>query len=42
MGYAIVDAVIEKLNEAGIRADVAWSGQKMPEITAVAVAVSLP
>ena len=41
MGYAIVDAVIEKLNEAGIRADVAWSGQKMPEITAVAAAVSL-
>lgn len=41
MGYAIVNAVIEKLREADIRADMAWPGQKMPDIKAVAAAVSL-
>jgi len=41
MGYAIVEAVIIALREAGIRTDRAWPGQKMPEPEGVAAAVSL-
>ncbi|MBQ2786095.1 MAG: hypothetical protein IJF02_06290 [Oscillospiraceae bacterium] len=41
MGYAIVDAAIGALREAGIRADKAWPGQKMPVPEGVLAAVSL-
>lgn len=41
MGYAIVESVITALCEAGIRADKAWPGQKMPVPEGVVAAVSL-
>ena len=41
MGYAIIEAVIAALREAGIRADRAWSGQKMPAPEDVVAAVTL-
>lgn len=41
MGYAIVESVITALCEAGIRADRAWPGQKMPAPEGVIAAVSL-
>ena len=41
MGYAIVEAVVTALREAGLRADKAWPGQKMPAIESVAAAVNL-
>lgn len=41
MGYAIVEAVITALREAGIRADKAWPGKKMPKLEDIVAAVSL-
>jgi hypothetical protein len=41
MGYAIVESVMTALHEAGIRADKAWPGQKMPVPEGIVAAVSL-
>ena len=41
MGYVIVESVINALKDAGIRADKAWPGQKMPTPEGIIAAVSL-
>lgn len=41
MGYAIVETVIAALCAAGIRAEQAWPGQKMPQLQSGVAAVSL-